>query len=132
MKILNLSPPSSSLLQTYDSQQFDLEPETFIHYPPQEIVGGVGGGGGGGGSSSGVGRFANRGLRRSHSFATSSRYTEPSSTPLHRSLSRQSFSSEFQASFSTLSCVFDRKKFICPSPPLSFTLASFNLISSFE
>jgi hypothetical protein len=98
MKILNLSHPSTPLLQTYDSQQFDLEPETFIHYPPQEIVGG--------GGSSGVGRFANRGLRRSHSFATSSRYTEPSSTPLHRSLSRQSFSSEFQASFFTLSRVF--------------------------
>lgn len=73
--------PQPHLTQTYDPtpSSFDTESETF-QYPSE-------------------GRFANRGLRRSHSFATSSRFMEPSlSTPLHRSMSRQSFSSEFQAS----------------------------------
>lgn len=63
--------------QTYDATSFDaeLEPEPF-QYPSE-------------------GRFAGRGLRRSHSFAaTNSRFSD--SQTLQRSISRQSFSSEIQ------------------------------------
>lgn len=67
-----------SSMQTYDAESFDAEPEpepeTF-HYPSE-------------------GRFTQRGLRRSQSFASTSRFIEPQS--MHRSMSRQSFSSELQ------------------------------------
>ncbi|KAL7037872.1 hypothetical protein ACKWTF_009385 [Chironomus riparius] len=71
-------PPQNMSTQTYDASTapLEIETETFQQYPSE-------------------GRFANRGLRRSHSFATSSRFMEPSTT-LPRSMSRQSFSSEFQ------------------------------------
>ncbi|KAG5679700.1 hypothetical protein PVAND_009250 [Polypedilum vanderplanki] len=71
-------PPQSAATQTYDASPFETETEIF-QYPTE-------------------GRFANRGLRRSHSFATTSRYNEPSiQSTLQRSMSRQSFSSEFQS-----------------------------------
>lgn len=69
----------SCLPQTYDASPYELEPEPDpepFQYPAE-------------------GRFANRGLRRSHSFATASRFAE-TATPLQRSMSRQSFSSELQ------------------------------------
>jgi hypothetical protein len=56
--------------------------------------------------SSNESRFANRGgLRRSHSFAMPTKFNHEnnSSTNLHRSLSRQSFVSEFQVNFFFLS-----------------------------
>lgn len=66
------------ITQTYDaspSYDAELEPESF-HYPSE-------------------GRFTNRGLRRSHSFAaTNSRFGD--SQTMQRSISRQSFSSELQ------------------------------------
>lgn len=63
-------------LQTYDALSFDAETEPEPFQYPNE------------------GRFAHRGLRRSQSFASTSRYIEPQN--LHRSISRQSFSSELQ------------------------------------
>lgn len=75
---------SCVLLQTYDVPSYDIDPEPEVFQYPSE------------------GRFSNRGLRRSQSFATTSRYNEPNT--LHRSFSRQSFSSELQVMKKTSLC----------------------------
>ncbi|CRK97753.1 CLUMA_CG011133, isoform A [Clunio marinus] len=69
-------PPQSISTQTYDVSPFDINSEAESSQYPVE------------------GRFSNR-LRRSQSFANTSRLVEPPTT-LQRSLSRMSFSSELQ------------------------------------
>lgn len=92
------------LLKTYDvpSYDIDVEPEIF----PE-------------------GRFQNRGLRRSQSFATTSRYAEPNT--LHRSISRQSFSSELQV-FEIISPLFHSVHSISINPFRTSSLSNLKII----